>query len=377
MVAKIASRVARRDVAWRGRPRARGVALAVLSALLVGACGGGSDDAPPPPPPALSFVAGDRTVFGRLDGTGTAARFNTPVRLAHDSAGNVYVVDHANHAIRKMTPAGEVTTYAGTLGTPGATDGFRTAATFNLPGGIAIDGANNMFIADWGNATLRKIAPDGTVSTVAGSVGLRGNVDGNAGAARFGFPADIALCGGGDLYVVDQAQVTVRRITPSFDVTTIAGTAGTVGSDDGNGTAARFNGPVGIACDATGNLYVADAGNVSIRKITPQRDVTTFAGLAGSPGNADGSGTAARFTWPFSVTFGPAGNLYVADSTAPTIRKITPAGNVTTVVGQFGQRGFTPGALPGLIDNTYAVTFVGSTLYFGVGYGIAKVTNMP
>jgi hypothetical protein len=195
----------------------------------------------------------------------------------------------------------------------GSTDGAGAVARFNTPMGIAVDSRGNVYIADsqptelfddfpqeeiWpaGNSTIRKISPTGTVTTVAGTAGVYGSADGTGGGAQFFDPFGVAVDGSGNLYVADTFNNTVRKISASGVVATLAGTPGISGSADGSGAAGRFSNPYGIAVDGAGNLYVADTGNHTVRKITPGGVVTTFAGAAGIAGSADGKGPIARLT---------------------------------------------------------------------------------
>ena len=244
----------------------------------------------------LHHVRGDRTGSNPgADGTGSAARFYFPNGVAVDSAGNVYVADTNNYTIRKITPSGVVSTLAGLAGSPGSADGTGSAARFNDPYGVAVDSAGNVYVADTGNNTIRKITPSGVVSTLAGLAGSIGSADGTGSAARFFQPYGVAVDSAGNVYVADTNNNTIRKITPSGVVSTLAGLAGSFGSADGTGSAARFYYPEGVAVDSAGNVYVADTGNDTIRKITPSGVVSTLAGLAGSIGSADGTGSAARF----------------------------------------------------------------------------------
>src|SRR6266536_5877346 len=181
---------------------------------------------------------------------------------------------------------------------PGAVDGVGSAARFNEPQGVAVDAAGNVFVTDAHNYTIRKITADGAVSTLAGLAGAYGSVDGVGGSARFNLPRGIALDGSGNVYVADGANNTIRKITPDRVVTTLAGLAGEPGSVDGNGRTARFNFPEGIAVDQAGTVYVTDLLNETIRKITANGRVSTLAGSAGQTGSADGAGSAARFNLP-------------------------------------------------------------------------------
>ncbi len=250
---------------------------------------------------------------GSADGIGTAAQFREPRGVAVDSNGYVYVADYGNHTLRKISPAGVVTTLAGTAGSAGVIDATGSAARFYYPSGVAVDVAGNLYVADTSNNTLRKIAPAGAVTTFAGLAGRSSSADGTGSAARFEDPYAVASDGGGNIFVADGTDHTIRKISASGVVTTLAGTAGSFGSTDGAGSAARFFGPLGIAADSAGSVYVADTGNYTIRKITAAGSVGTFAGSAGVAGTADGTGAAARFSAPYGVAVDLAGNVFVVD----------------------------------------------------------------
>ena len=172
---------------------------------------------------------------------------------------------------------------------------------FNNPQGVAVDGNGNVYVADTGNHTIRKIMPDGVATIVAGSPGISGSTDGIGNGARFNEPNGVAVDINGNLYVVDTGNHTIRKITPAGVVTTIAGSPGVSGSTDGPGRFARFNSPRGLAVDGNGNVYVVDQWNHTIRKISPAGDVITFAGSPGISGSADGNGNDARFDLPFCI----------------------------------------------------------------------------
>ena len=297
--------------------------------------------------PAVGTLAGGSLLGNAVDGTGTAASFNFPEGVAVDAAGNVYVADSSNSLIRKITPAGVVTTLAGTAGTIGFADGPAATAKFWSPSGVAVDTAGNVYVADTNNNRIRKITPAGVVSTLAGSsTGASGFTDGTGSAASFNYPNDVALDTAGNLYVADWSNNAIRKITPGGVVSTVAGGGvWAVGSTNGAAASATFNAPRGVAVDTAGNVYVADTGNHLIRKIAAGQ-VTTFAGstLSGVFGGfANGTGTASMFDSPMDVAVDGAGNVYVSDVNNYLIRFITPNGMVTTLAGTTKTGGFQDG----------------------------------
>ncbi|MBX3737116.1 MAG: immunoglobulin domain-containing protein [Candidatus Didemnitutus sp.] len=282
----------------------------------------------------VSTFAGS-TTFGAADGTGTSARFNNLARGVIDSSGNLYVSDTGNHAIRKITPAGVVTTYAGTLGVFGYADGAVGTGRLNNPRGLALKSDGTLLILDGTNSALRLADASGNLTTLVGSPppnNFSGTTDAVGTAARLSSPWDIALDPGtGVAYVVD-GPYTIRRIATDLTVTTVAGSPFQIGfADSGAGTNARFNFPRGIAWMGNAHFAITDMSSNTIRSFGTAGDVSTLAGLP--PGSADGTGTAARFFLPIGVVGDGSGNFIVSDYSNRVLRKVTPAGVVTTFSG--------------------------------------------
>ena len=297
----------------------------IAVATLVPSNSGGA--VPATVPGMVSTLAGNQS-SGSVDGIGTNARFDSPEGITVDASGYVYVADYYNSLIRKISPAGVVTTLAGSAIT-GTADGTGAAAQFYGPWGICVDAAGILYVGEQSNNRIRKVTTDGgIVTTFAGSI--YGFADGVGVAARFDRPVGVALDATGNLYVADCNNNMIRKITSAAVVTRFAG-SGLSGSTDAQGSAASFYQPSGVAVDAQGNVYVGDYRNHRIRKITPGGMVSTFAGSW--DGYIDNTGIAAEFSYPKGLAIDVMNNIYVADMYNNRIRKISPAGVVTTVAG--------------------------------------------
>ncbi len=261
----------------------------------------------------VTSLAGAAGQAGSADGTGSTARFYHSFGVAVDSTGNVYVADSGNHEIRKITPAGVVSTLAGAAGHIGSANGTGSAARFSNPTGVAVDCAGNVYVADSGNSEIRKITPAGVVTTLAGAAGREATP-----TARGAPPASIIpmawrwTARGTSTWLTMATRRSARSRPPAWSPPWPAPPCKQA-PPTARGVAARFCDPSGVAVDSAGNIYVADTENYEIRKITPAGVVTTLAGAAGQTGSTDGSGNAARFYFPAGVAVDSAGNVYVAD----------------------------------------------------------------
>ena len=291
----------------------------------------------------VTTLAGQVLVNGFTNGPATKAAFNDPAALVADAVGNLYIADSQNHVIRSVGTNGIVSTLAGQAGTRGSNNGSRVQAQFDTPSGIAIAPNGDFYVSDTGNHTIRKISLTGTVTTIAGTPGQSGFTNGTGAAVRFNSPLGITVGANGTLYVADSGNQLIRKISSGGLVTTLAGSPDNWGSDDGVGPAARFNGPVGVVLDDQGNLFVSDSFNHTIRKITPDGMVSTWAGLPGVDGWVDGKVTTAKFCKPAELAMDRRNDLFVADSGNHVIRKISTDGNVSTITGRAGVNGPTDG----------------------------------
>jgi serine/threonine protein kinase len=290
-----------------------------------------ASNAVPPKVAPISILAGQPGARGSADGLRTDARFQSPGGIAVDFADNIYVADTGNNTVRKVTRDGAVMTLAGFPGKSGRLDGAGMNARFMAPLGIAVDRIGNVYVAEFASDTIRKITPEGFVTTLAGSSGMPGSEDGAGDNAHFRNPWSVAADPySGTIYVADKNNFTVRQIIPTGRVSTFAGRAGVAGYADGPGSYARFADPHAVAVDVSGKVYVADTGNNVVRMIS-NGIVGTYSGSAGRPGTVDGDGKQARFSNLQAVAVGPSGTVCVLDGDA--IRTIDPDGTVATMPG--------------------------------------------
>lgn len=269
----------------------------------------------------VTTLAGTGAI-GALDGPALLATFRYPDGAVADSQGNIFISDQSNHKIRKIDTNGMVSTFAGS-GVAGFLDGAGTTAKFYYPAGMAIDADDNLYVADFSNHRIRKITPGGVVTTYAG-LAAAGAVDGNVSVAKFNGPTGVCVDASGNVFVADYYNQKIRKIDVFGNVTTVAGT-GIAGATDGPAATATFNYPAIVAVDALSNLFVTDEGNHKIRKITAFGAVTTFAGT-GTAGAVDAVATSAMFNSPTGVCVANDGTVYVADYGNHKIRKISTYG---------------------------------------------------
>jgi sugar lactone lactonase YvrE len=287
----------------------------------------------------ISTVAGGGSQgFAGDGGQATSAGLNGPVGVAVDPSGKLFITDFLDQRVRKVTPNGVITTIAGN-GTQGYSGdgGPATSAQLNQPWGIAVDGSGSVFIADLVNHCIRKVAPSGVISTVAGDgkPGFSGDGE-QSTSAQLKFPAGVAVDNAGNLYIADSGNNRVRKVDSAGIIRTVAGTDIAGYSGDGiQAVLAQLNGPTGVAVDAVGNLFVVDHHNSRIRVVTSEGVISTVAGIGTAGFSGDGgSAISAQLNGPMAVALGKAGILYVADYANSRIRKVAPATSTTSYFPQ-------------------------------------------
>ena len=279
----------------------------------------------------LSTYAGNATYHtkeGTADGVGQTARFNKPRAMARGTDGVLYVADTTNQVIRKIATDGTVSTLAGGVGLSGYADGTGSAARFSNPAGIAVDASGTIYVGDTGNDIIRRVTASGDVTTLAGNPGAPGIVDGSGTTAQFRAPRGIAILSNGNLVVADTGNSVLRVVTPAGAVSTVA--------EVGGGTLLN---PYGVAVDASNLVFLTSTGNHTVRTATLGGVVTTLAGTNNLSGIADGTGSAARFFFPEGIAVDSAGNAFIGDTLNDTIRKISASGQVVTIGGTPGVAG--------------------------------------
>jgi sugar lactone lactonase YvrE len=290
----------------------------------------------------FTFAGDGTTDFKGDGGPATAAGLYAPDNVGVDSAGNVYIADRNHGRIRKVTPNGVINTVAGNgsiFYNPNVDNIPATSATLVNPAGVVTDGLGNLFISDRDDNRVRVVAPNGIINTFAGngSNGFSGD-GGQATLAQINFPIGLATDAAENVFIADWENNRIRKVTPNGIITTVAGngTQG-FGGDGGQATAASLYSPSGVAVDASGNLLIADFGNMRIRKVTPAGIITTFAG-SGSYGSGGDGGPAiqAQFIGPTGIAIDHAGNIVIADSGSNRVRKIDSTGIITTIAGLGG-----------------------------------------
>jgi sugar lactone lactonase YvrE len=320
----------------------------------------------------VTTLAGVPTVNGNADGTNGNAGFYEPEGIAVDASSNLYVADTGNSAIRKISR----------LGTNWVTT--TIARIVGAPEGVVVDAESNVYVANFGNDTLWKVTPQGTnwsSTLMAGTPGMAGSTDGYTNRALFNSPRGLGVGTNGVLYIADSLNNTIRQVTPGSVVSTLAGAAGGPGASDGFQSFASFNAPLGLATDVGGNVYVADSQNNTIRLVTPGGAVSTLAGLAsGLPGSLDGLGTNASFNLPTAVAVDGFTNLYVADCLNNEIRKLvltntSSATNwqVTTLAGRAGT--LYSGTITNVVAGTTNLSFIVNAASLYTNYS-GVVTNI-
>lgn len=319
-------------------------------------------------PGTLSVYAGAIGPGMYAPGDFAHARFHDPRGMAVDARGNVFVADYVDSVVRRLAPRGEVELVAGQVEQRDPADGPALQARFYSPECVAVAADGVLYVSDSGSETVRRIGRDGMVTTLAGALGVEGYADGPGPRARFNHPVGLGVDRHGAVFVADAYNATVRRIGPDGAVTTLAGTAGATGWRDGVGPSARFNTPVGLALDAAGNVYVSEYFNHTIRRIAPDRRVSTVAGSPGKAGFADGPAAQSRFRHPQSLAFAPDGSLIVADTGNSRVRRIVPGGEVQTLAGGSDGERVVPGPLPAELHAPYGVAALadGSVLVTGM-----------
>jgi uncharacterized protein (TIGR03437 family) len=330
----------------------------------------------------ITTVAGSGTAGGSGDGGPATSASLGPWGVAVDAAGNLYIADYSNSRIRKVSPSGIISTAAGN-GTRGFSGdgGPATGASLNQPSGVAVDAAGNLYIADYYNYRVRKVSSSGIISTVAGN-GIKGfsGDGGTATSATLREPEALAVDAAGNLYIADSTNQRIRKVSPSGIISTVAGTGTWAFSADGGpATSASLSFVEGVAVDAAGNLYIDDSDNGRIRKVSPSGIISTVAGTGTWGFSGDGGpATSASLNDPWGVAVDAAGNLYIADARNGRIRKVSPSGIIGTVAGGGSALGDGGAATSASLKHPIAVAVdAAGNVYIADDNRIRKVTFPP
>ena len=307
-----------------------------------------------------------------------------PTSLALDSLSNLYITDRADNRVRKVTPQGIISTVAGD-GVPGFSGdgGAGIAASLSSPGGVAADTSGNVYLADSGNNRIRRVTPQGIISTVAGN-GVKGfsGDGGPATAASLSYPQGLAVDTYGNLYIADSGNSRIRKVTPQGIINTVAGsTVRGFRGDGGAATVASLSDPSGLCLDLLGNLYIVDSGNSRIRKVTPPGIISTVAGNGFQGFSGDGGpATAAQFTYPSGIAVDSSGDLFVVDTGNCAVRKVTYEGIISTDAACHGSLPFGdggPAAAAGLQNPRGVAIDAKGDLYVADGNTIRRLLASP
>jgi len=286
----------------------------------------------------ITTVAGNGTTLSSGDGgPAILAGFTGAEGVARDLSGNLYVADFQSNRVRKVTPQGIISTVAGNgIQAFSGDGGLATLASLNEPVGVTVDNFGNLYIGDAGNNRVRRVTPQGVISTVAGNgLGSSSGDGGPAASASINSPHGVATDASGNLYVAEDAGARIRKVTPQGIISTVAGN-GVQGfsGDGGSATSASLLDPIDVTVDSSGNLYIADGFGSRVRKVTAQGVISTVAGdgIAGFSGDG-GLATTAELHYPNGVAIDATGNLYISEATNGRVRKVTPQGLISTVAG--------------------------------------------
>jgi sugar lactone lactonase YvrE len=291
----------------------------------------------------LCIVAGTGRFGAPTPGPAISADLANPQGVAVDAAGNLYIADNLNHVVEKVTPLGALSVVAGT-GTYGApTPGPATTSDLDDPSGVAVDAAGNLYIADNFNHVVEKVTPSGALSVVAGTGTYGAPTPGPATSSDLGNPGGVAVDAAGDLFIADNFNHVVEKVTPSGALSVVAGTGSFGAPKPGPATGSDLGTPAGVAVDGAGDLYISDWGDFVVEKVTPSGTLSVVVGTGNSGEPIPGPATSSHLDDPWGVAVDAAGNLYVADYFNHVVERVTPSGTLGVIAGTGSQGAVTPG----------------------------------